>query len=228
MEPWQPLAVYSRAPFARIENGQMFDYATGKWAPARFHNYVTGEWIEGALPSDVTIPVGTWDPVLGRTYVQIAREGWGKQISQNGGANPALSAPDSSSYHLWAVAPAVAAAGAEKRREPVPECKVHIDTSIAGLARLAGDAPPAWLTDGLKKIQSDFDAFTADCSNQGGVDGAHKLVPIYRETLDLYARVKASDLSAQAKSDLAFELGEKIDQFQIALKDLLGLDLSRS
>ena len=25
----------------------MFDYATGKWAPARFHNYVTGEWING-------------------------------------------------------------------------------------------------------------------------------------------------------------------------------------
>src|SRR6202050_4010801 len=46
LQPWQPLAVYSRAPFARIENGQMFDYATGKWAPARFHNYVTGEWTE--------------------------------------------------------------------------------------------------------------------------------------------------------------------------------------
>ena len=30
LEPWQPLAVYSREPFARIENGQMFDYATGK------------------------------------------------------------------------------------------------------------------------------------------------------------------------------------------------------
>ncbi len=73
---------------------QMFDYATGKWAPAKFHNYVTGEWIEGALPADVTIPVGTWDPVLGRTYVQIAREGWGEQKSQYGGANPALSEPD--------------------------------------------------------------------------------------------------------------------------------------
>ncbi len=46
LEPWQPLAVYSRAPFAPITNGQMFDYATGKWAPAKFHNYVTGEWID--------------------------------------------------------------------------------------------------------------------------------------------------------------------------------------
>ncbi len=226
LEPWQPLAVYSREPFARIENGQMFDYATGKWAPARFHNYVTGDWTEGAPKIDVTVPVGTWDPVLGRTYVQIAREGWGKQMSQYGGANPALAAPDSSSYHLWAAAPAVAAAGEEvKDTSLFWNAKVHIDTGIPGLARLAGDRPPAWLIDGLKKIQSDLDAFIADCSNQGGVDGAHKLVPIYRETLDLYARIQASDLSAQSKSDLAFDLGEKINQFQIAFKDLLGLDL---
>jgi LmbE family N-acetylglucosaminyl deacetylase len=225
LEPWQPLAVYSREPFARIENGQMFDYATGKLAPARFKNYVTGEWTEGAPKADVTIPVGTWDAALGRTYVQIAREGWGKQLSQNGGANPALSAPDSSSYHLWAVLPSAASASANAGDASLfQNQKVNIDTSIAGLASLAGAAPPAWLGDGLKKIQSDFDAFMADCNNQGGIDGGHKLVPVYRETLDLYAHIKASDLSAPAKSNLAFELGEKINQFQIALKDLLGLD----
>jgi len=229
LQPWQPLAVYSREPFARIENGQMFDYATGKWAPARFHNYVTGEWTDGAPKVDVRIPVGTWDAVLGRTYVQIAREGWGKQMSQDGGANPALSAPDSSSYHLWAVDPAAASSNANAGNSSLfQNQKVNIDTGIAGLALLAGVAPPAWLTDGLHKIQSDLDVFVADCSNQGGVDGAHKLVPIYRETLDLYARINASDLSAKAKSDLAFELGEKIDQFQIAFKDLLGLDLVAS
>jgi LmbE family N-acetylglucosaminyl deacetylase len=226
LQPWQPSAVYSRAPFARIENGQMFDYATGKWAPARFHNYVTGEWTEGAPKADVTIPVGTWDSVLGRTYVQIAREGWGKQMSQDGGANPALSGQESSSYHLWAAAPTVAAAGEEvKDTSLFWNAKVHINTSISGLTRLAGDTPPAWLSDGLRKIQSDLDAFIADCSNQGGIDGAHKLVPIYRETLDLYARINASDLGAKAKSDLEFALGEKINQFQTTLKDLLGLDL---
>jgi LmbE family N-acetylglucosaminyl deacetylase len=230
LQPWQPLAVYSRTPFARIENGQMFDYATGKWVPARFHNYVTGEWTEGAPKADVTIPVGTWDAVLGRTYVQIARAGWGKQLSQDGGANPALSAPESSSYHLWAVAPSAAGADSSAARASATNIslfqnqKVNIDTSIAGLANLAGPAPPPWLSDGLKKIQSDLDTFIADCSNQGGVDGAHKLVPIYRETLDLYARVKAGDLDAKSKSDLEFELGKKINQFQIALKDLLGLD----
>ena len=67
--------------------------------------------------------------------------------------------------------------------------------------------------------------FTNDCKNQSGVDAAHKLVPIYRGTLDLYARVHASDLNAEAKAGLELELSERIVQFQTAFKDLLGLDL---
>jgi len=226
LQPWQALAVYSRVPFAPITNGQMLDYATGKWTPARFRNYLTGQWIEGDLPADVTMPVGTWDAVLGRTYVQIAREGWGQQKSQYGGANPALMAPDSSSYHLWAAAPSAAAAGEEKNDSSLFwNSKVHIATTISGLAKLAGNQPPQWLSDELAKIDTGLSAFAADCKNQSGVGAAHNLVPVYRQALDLYARIKSSDLNPEAKANLEFELGEKIDQFQTALKDLLGLDM---
>jgi LmbE family N-acetylglucosaminyl deacetylase len=236
LQPWQPLAVYSRTPFAPITNGQMFDYATGKWAPARFHNYVTGEWIEGALAADVTLPVGTWDSALGRTYVQIAREGWGEQKSQYGGADPALSGPDSSSYHLWAASPSAAGGGDEGKPTAAAggvendaslfwNAKVHISTGITGLVRLAGSASPAWLSEGLNKVESDLKAFTSDCKNESGLAAAHNLVPIYRDALDLYASVKASDLDAEAKSDLELELSLKIDDFQAAFRDLLGLDL---
>ena len=102
---WQPLAVYSMVPFAPVTEKGMFDYATGKWAPAKFKNYVTGEITTGVPTTDVTIHVGKRDPVLGRSYTQIAREGWGMQKSQNGGANPTLSGPAETRYHLWAVAP---------------------------------------------------------------------------------------------------------------------------
>src|SRR5579872_3929718 len=104
LQPWQPLAVYSRTPFAPVTSKGMFDYATGKWSPARFHNYVTGEWSTTAPSSDAQISVGTLDLTLGQTYAQIANEGWGEQKSQYGGANPALRGPETGSYHLWAVA----------------------------------------------------------------------------------------------------------------------------
>ncbi len=57
------------------------------------------------------------------------------------------------------------------------------------------------------------------------MEGAHKLTPIYRQTMDLYAKVKASGLDAEAKAGLELELGAKVEQFQTALKDMLGLDL---
>ena len=110
----------------------MLDYATGKWAPARFHNYLTGQWIEGTLPADVTIPVGTWDAALGRTYVQIAREGWGEQKSQYGGADPALQRPGL--IELSPVGRCAISRRLPERQEMIPACfsnaKSHIDTGI--------------------------------------------------------------------------------------------------
>ena len=226
LQPWRPLAVYSRAPFARITSQGIFDYATGKWEPARFRNYVTGEFINGAPSADVNIPVGTWDPQLGRTYVQIARQGWGEQKSQYGGAVPSLSAPSNSSYHLWAAAPGAAAAGNPLNTSLFDNGKVKIDTSLAGLAHLVKGTAPSWLTDGLHSIDANLSQYESDCRNESGVQGAHKLAPIYGQTLDLYAKVKASDLDAEAKGNLEFELAAKIEQFQSALRDMLGLDLA--
>ena len=227
IEPWQPLAVYSRSPFAPITDKGIFDYATGKWAPAKFHNYVTGEWTEGALGTDATMPVGTWDVVLGRTYTQIAREGWGEQKSQYGGASPELSGPDESSYHLWAAVARVQAPSGRYSESGglFYNPKVHINTHFAGLAQLVKGTAPAWLSDSLKQIDAGLSAYATDCRNLSGIEGAKKLVPIYRETLDLYARVKQSNIDDVAKANLEFELGQKIQEFQTAFKDLLGLDL---
>jgi LmbE family N-acetylglucosaminyl deacetylase len=229
LTPWQPLAVYSRTPFAQLTSKGMFDYATGKWAPAKFHNYVTGEWTTGPLSTDASMPVGTWDATLGRTYVQIAREGWGMQKSQYGGASPALSGPDESNFHLWAAQPEVAPAanynGPRFSGGLFDNPKVKIDTSLEGLVHLVHGAPPAWLSDGLHGIQADFEGFQHDFHGASSEAAARRLVPVYRKTLDLYARVQSSDLDAQAKAGLEFELGAKIDDFQRALADMLGLDV---
>jgi LmbE family N-acetylglucosaminyl deacetylase len=224
---WQPLAVYSMVPFARIEGGKMFDYATGKWAPAKFKNYVTGEWSQDAPSTDATIQVGTRDPILGRSYVQIARKGWGMQKSQYGGANPTLSGPAATNYHLWAAVPSAAAppgAGATGN-DLFHNSKAAIDTTLNGLPNLVKGAAPNWLAASLHSIDNNIQNAEAERKNLSSVDFAHKLARIYRHTLDLKAEIASSNLDPQSKASLLFELDAKITEFQSVLQNLLGLDL---
>ncbi len=224
LQPWQPLAVYSMVPFAPIQEGKMLDYATGKWAPARFKNYVTGEWIEGALSADVTIPVGKLDPVLGRSYVQIAREGWGQQKSQNGGANPALSGPATTSYHLWAVVPdAAAKPGTITSNDDLfHNSKVNIDTSVTGIAHLAGP-DPAWIVPGWREIDDGLAQLEKDRHGISSLEAAHREAALYRKTIQLeHYLFLDSNLHHWGIQN---ELNLKLEQFQVALKELLGLDL---
>jgi len=224
---WQPLAAYGMVPFAPVTDQGMFDYATGKWAPARFKNYVTGEITAGVPSTDVTLQVGMRDPALGRSYAQIAREGWGQQKSQNGGANPSFSGPASTSYHLWAVAAQAAAKpGAITTNTSLfHNSKVDIDTSVAGLARLAGGSAPHEVADSVAQLDRGLKQFQAERRGESNPDAAHKLAPIYGQALALRKQLSTSSLDAQAKASLALELDAKIEQFESALKNLLGIDL---
>ncbi|MGD0938209.1 MAG: PIG-L family deacetylase [Terracidiphilus sp.] len=231
LQPWQPLAVYSMVPFAPITDKGMFDYATGKWAPARFKNYVTGQWTEGALSTDVTLPVGTLDPVLGRSYAQIAREGWGEQKSQNGGANPALSGPATTSYHLWVARPAanVPAGVYTESGGLFYNAEGRVNTRIQGLARLVSGTPPQWLPDQLQQVADGIEGVEHKgktlSAESDRLLAAHALASVYRQTITLRSRVAGSDLDASSKASLLFELDAKINEIQAALKQLLGLDL---
>jgi LmbE family N-acetylglucosaminyl deacetylase len=228
LQPWQPLAVYSRTPFAPVTSKGMFDYATGKWSPARFHNYITGEWSTTVPSSDAEIPVGTLDLTLGRTYAQIAHEGWGEQKSQYGGANPLLRGPATSSYHLWAVAASAQAAGGKdtaKNDSLFLNSRVKIDDTISGLAGLVKSPAPGWLESELKEMDSDIRQLESKCPCNSGIQVAQQLAPVYRKTLAVRERVARSNLDAQGKAGLLFELDAKIGQFQSALANALGLDM---
>jgi LmbE family N-acetylglucosaminyl deacetylase len=227
LQPWQPLAVYSMVPFAPVTDKGMFDYATGKWAPAKFRNYATGEWLTGAPSTDIKLPVGNLDPALGRSYMQIAREGWGEQKSQNGGANPTLSGPATASYHLWAVAPSAQTAASPDStggEDLFHSSRVNIDTSISALVRLA-PAAPSWLASSLHDIDAGIRQLESGCPCHVGLPVAQQLAPLYRQTLALSSKVSESNLNPQQKAGLLLELDTKISEFQSALKDVLGLDL---
>ncbi len=144
LRPWSPLKVYARVPTYSISAKGMYDYATGKWAPARFYDYVDQKWSDKAPETNVEISEGVYDAVLGRSYVQISRQGWGEQKTQNGGGNYTFPGTVNTPYHLYGSYVPV-----------VPNEKSFfdgIDTSLLGISTLAhGDRAP--VEAGLKVIR---------------------------------------------------------------------------
>ena len=82
--------------------------------------------MENLLPT-WRFPEGTYDPVLGMSYVQIAREGLGYQKSQTGGGMIPKAGAVSTPYHRYgSVSPA------EEKEKSFFD---GIDISLAGIAR---------------------------------------------------------------------------------------------
>lgn len=216
LRPWSPLKVYSRQPFFSISSQGMFDYATGKWAPVRFYNYVDKKWTEGELSTSLTVRQGAYDPLLGRSYIQISRQGWGEQKSQNGGGNPPLAGPNDVRYHRYA------------SRVPAKDEESSffdgIDVSLAGIAQLApGDHP--FLTEGLKQIERHVTDAVTRFSPASPVKIAPDLRDGYLATQKLEEEVNGSQLSADEKANIRHELDIKLVQFNTALVLALGLDV---
>ena len=226
LRPWKPLAVFGRAPFAPVTAQGMYDYATDTWAPTSFTNYVTGEHSATPPSEDVTIEEGSVDPVLGRSYLQMAREGWGLQKSQNGGGTAPLSGPDVVAYHRYGSRVPGAAAG---RAPGTAGFFTGIDTSLPGMAMLAdpggagGDT--AFVLAGLQRIDRAvthaFWGYTPAVPARIAPD----LREGYQATEALLAAVRASSLTADSKADLEHELGIKLVQFNTALVEALGLHI---
>jgi len=217
LRPWSPLKVYGREPFAPVTGKGMFDYATNKWAPPRFYNYVTDQWSDRAPVANVEIPEGTFDPVLGRSYFQIAREGWSQQKSQFGGGNPALSGPYSVGYHLYGSRVTAPSAVSE-----TTNFFDGIDISLPGIAMLAhGDT--AFLTQALRDIDQHVMTATFGYLPSNPEKIVPELVIGYHKTKDLIDAVNARALSDDDKANVTHELNIKLVQFNTALAEALGL-----
>jgi len=220
LKPWQPLKVYARLPFFSITSKGMFDYATGKWAPVLFHNYVDGTDMHGTPSTNVQIPEGTYDPVLGQTYVQIARMGLGQQRSQHEGPNIPLAGDASVAYHRYG-----AKLPANELKDNESGFFEGLDTSLPGMGMLAhGNAP--FLRPELVKIN---DKVTEALLNYLPAH-PERIAPLlhdgYTLTQQLIGDVQSSPLSDEDKYNLTHELDRKLAQFNDALAEALGLEVA--
>ncbi|MFP5226938.1 MAG: PIG-L family deacetylase, partial [Acidobacteriota bacterium] len=218
LRPWAPLKVYARVPFFAPGKQGIFDYATNKWSPVRFYDYVTKQWNDTFPSTTLEIPEGTWDPILGESYLQIAREGWGMQKSQNGGGTPPLSGPFSVAYHRYG--------SLVKTGDKEDSFFDGIDTSLAGIASLAHSGDTAPLVTGLKQIQSHVTAALNGDLPAHPEKIAPELASGYTLTQQLIDWVKTSGLSPDDKANVTHELNIKLAQFNTALAQALGLEVT--
>ncbi|HZD78282.1 MAG TPA: PIG-L family deacetylase [Acidobacteriaceae bacterium] len=217
LQPWKPLKVYARVPGFSLSPKGMFDYATGKYAPVRFHDYVNDTDINGIPATNVTIEEGERDPLLGQTYMQIARRGLGEQRSQHEGPNVPLSADASSAYHRY---------GSRVPAQPVEENFFDgIDTSLPGLAKLAGPQG-AFLQQPLSRIHEVVTQAILNYSPDHPERTAPLLADVYRRTAKLLDAVKTSNLDAEQKASVARELELKLQQANEALAQALGIEVT--
>jgi LmbE family N-acetylglucosaminyl deacetylase len=193
LRAWTPLKDYARAPGGRRGGGD-------------------------AAAVNVTVPQGTYDPVLGASYAQISREGLGFQKSQNGGPSVPRAGEISSAYHRYG-----STIAAQDREQSFFD---GIDTSLAGIAALAKGGDTAFLTAGLREINARVEEATAKFSAAHPEACGPPLAAGMKATMTLIDAVQKSGLSADAKYDIAHELGIKRAQFNNALAEALGLTVS--
>jgi LmbE family N-acetylglucosaminyl deacetylase len=215
LEPWSPLKVYGRTPFARVSDGKMYDYATNKSIPARFYNYVTKTWSNETPQANVVVHEGETSALLGMTYVQFARKGLALQKTQIGaGVRLAPAGAFDVSYHRYG--------SRVKTGETEQSFFDGVDVTLEGIATLAPSASE-WMRPALKAI----DDHAASAAKVFSADAPERCAPELRDGLKaldaLIAKVNASGLPAVEKTNVLHELRVKRVQFNDALVQALGL-----
>lgn len=214
LRPWSPLKVYARVPFFEAKDGKIYDYATDKYVPVRFFDYVNKTWINEKPAANAGVAEGSPDPASGLTFVQIGREGWGFQKTQNGGAVIPQPFLYTSPYHRYG-----SRVAAEQKENSFYD---GIDISLAGIASLAqGDT--GFLKQGLETISHEIEQACGSYKPGDPSAVSAQLAEGLKATRELLARVQESSLAEPGKSDVEFELRAKENQFEKALEVALGI-----
>ncbi|MGB7170244.1 MAG: PIG-L family deacetylase [Acidobacteriaceae bacterium] len=218
LRPWSPLKVYARQPFFAPSSKGIFDYATNKWSPVRFYDYVSKQWNTSYPSTTLEVPEGTWDPVLGESYFQMARTGWSEQKSQNGGGTIPFPGPVSVAYHRYG----------SRVSAPDQEDSFFdgINTSLAGMASLVHSGDTLFLVAGLKEVQQHVTAALNGDLPAHPESIAPELAEGYKATQQLIEQVNGSTLNADDKANLVHELNIKLAQFNTALAEAFGLHVN--
>ena len=159
------------------------------------------------------IEVGAYDPLLGRSYREIAREGLSFQRSQ--GAGQARTPLGSSLTGLQLVETAIPKIENEKSLFD------GLDSTIAGLARFAGSSLN--ITSNLAEISNQIETAINKFDARRTSIVAPELAAGTRATRELIEKVRNSQIDANNKAELLFLLENKEREFEDSMNKALGL-----
>jgi LmbE family N-acetylglucosaminyl deacetylase len=193
--PWQPRKYYYPAGGPGGGRGQPV-------APA------PGPLPLGALKT-AAFDVSSFDPLLGRTYVEIGTEERGMHKSQ--AMAQLLALPSGRSQQRFLLMDSSAPAAANPPEEP--SLFDGIDTTIPGLASLASGTPPPALVSGLRTIADHVAAAQKQFDLGGPFSAATPIVAGLDAVRTLRRQLSTMALAAEARFNLDARLKTKEDQF---------------
>jgi LmbE family N-acetylglucosaminyl deacetylase len=168
---------------------------------------------ENEPSATLKIEVGGYDPLLGRSYREIAREGLSYQRSQ--GAGQAGAPPGSSLTGVQLVETAVPKIENEKSLFD------GLDSTIAGLARFAGSSLD--ITSNLTEIGAQIETAINKFNARRTWVVAPELAAGTRATRELIEKVRNSQIDENNRAELLFLLENKEREFEDAMNKALGL-----
>ncbi len=166
-----------------------------------------------AEPPTLEIETGTYDPLLGRSYRELGREGLSRQRSQ--GAGQARAPRGSSRVALRLVDTVL------PKVERETSLFDGLDPSWLGLAKLAG--PALDLRPELAEVQALVEEALASFDARSPWSIVPQLTSGLRRTRSLIERVQHAPVDEAAKDHLLFLLRNKEREFVDAMNKALGL-----
>jgi LmbE family N-acetylglucosaminyl deacetylase len=166
----------------------------------------------------VKINIGEYSPLLGMSYTQFALEGLSHQTSQGTGGIRVPPGPRYTYYKLT--------------DSTLPKPAAHeadffdgIDTSLVGLAAQLGaqESKVPFLRSALESLQKHIDAANKAYSLQDPSACAPELLAGSEETKKLIDQAEQSQLSSAPKAELLTKLRTKLEHFQQAANESLGI-----
>jgi len=195
--PWQPKKLYRGNPPRMFQGGNVAD-----------EDYT------------VKLNIGEYSPLLGMSYTQFALEGLSHQTSQGTGGIRVPPGPRYTYYKLTdSTLPKPAAAAHEN------DFFDGIDTSLAGLASRLGteESKVPFLRPALESLQKHIDAASKAFPIENPSSCAPELIAGRTETEKLIKQIQESQLAGPAKTEVLVSLRSKLEQFQAAANEALGI-----